>query len=92
MITNHTTAETPTVAADAPAPYHGETSERPTPVPSTSRITVAAVAATAPAIMAPHDMALVITSSWDRSLWGLTGTSPLPALSNADAIFFLLRE
>jgi hypothetical protein len=42
--------------------------------------------------MAPHDMALVITSSWDRSLWGLTGTSPLPALSNADAIFFLLRE
>jgi hypothetical protein len=42
--------------------------------------------------MAPHDMALVITSSRDTSLCDLTGTSPLAATSNAEAIFFLLRE
>jgi hypothetical protein len=42
--------------------------------------------------MAAHDTALLITSSLDTSLWDLTGTSPLPASSNAEAIFFLLRE
>jgi hypothetical protein len=90
--TNHTTAETPTVAADAPAPYHGETTERPTPVPSTRRITVAAVAATAPAIMAAHDTALLMESSVETSLRDLTRTSSRRAFSYVEAIFFLQRE
>jgi Protein of unknown function DUF262 len=45
-------------------------------VPSTRSITVAAVAAPAPAIMAAHDTAILISSSLDTSLCDLTGTSP----------------
>jgi hypothetical protein len=66
--------------ADAPAPYHGEITERPIPVPSRRRMSVVAAAATAPATMAGHETALFVTSSVPVT----AATVDRPGLSNVD--------
>jgi hypothetical protein len=75
-------AETPTVMADAPAPYHGEITERPIPVPSKRRMSVVAAAAAAPANMAAQETALFVTSSVPVT----TATVDRAGLSNVDTI------
>jgi hypothetical protein len=51
------------VAAEAPKPGHGLIVDSPTPVPSATKITVVAAAATAPPRMAPQDIAETIDST-----------------------------
>jgi hypothetical protein len=52
---SHTMAATPTVEADAPTFDHGDTEEKPNPVPNASRISDNAADTTAPAITAAQD-------------------------------------
>jgi hypothetical protein len=51
----HTMVDTPSVAADTPAFDHGETTARPTPVPSASKISPSEAATNAPPITAAHE-------------------------------------
>src|SRR3954471_5412465 len=50
-------APTENVVLDTPWSVHGETTEKPKPIPNASKISEAAAAATPPARMAPHETA-----------------------------------
>ena len=52
---NQTIAAPPIAGADAPLFAHGDTAEKPSPVPSASKISDSAAAANAPAKTAGHD-------------------------------------
>src|SRR5262245_31860569 len=49
--------DTPNVSASMPSLLHGETDDKPRPVPSSSRISDSAAAAAPPANTAPHETA-----------------------------------
>ncbi len=53
-----TMVDTPSDWALMPSLLHGETEDKPSPVPRISRISDSAAAAAAPANTAPHDTAL----------------------------------
>ena len=61
MKITHTIVETPNVFALIPLFIHGDTEDKPRPVPNINRISDKAAAAAAPAKMAPHATALAWT-------------------------------
>src|ERR1700676_2769823 len=68
---SQTMAVLPTAAADAPAFDHGETDDKPTPVPNASKISEVAAATAAPPITAAQD-----TPDEDASFLTIGSTEP----------------
>src|ERR1700750_2983839 len=76
---SHTAARSVKLVADGFDDVHGETDERPMPVPSASKSNVMATAATAPAMTAAHDTAEA-AAFWSSTCAGETAGSATSAI------------
>jgi hypothetical protein len=76
-----TAAETPTAVAEGPVPGHGETMDNPTPEPRMDRMIAETTAATAPAMIAPHD----------REIGEASGSEADPTLGTGSDIVAMSR-
>src|SRR4051812_44403637 len=79
-----TMAPTPTAVGEAPWLVHGESAEKPSPLPRASRISDSAAAATAPPSIAPHDTALVVCADDDPAT--VTTRASCPRLATVISI------